>query len=217
MSSIAVLNAGSSSIKLAVYDYSMRPALLLRGQIEGLGMKPRARLFDAHGKMLSEESFSDSNFDHDQATRALVRIGSQWLEGRSISAVGHRVVHGGPDYTAPLLVSEAVVEKLESFIPLAPLHQPHNLAPIRTLLAPSSGAAAGRLLRHSLSRQPATDCASLCDSQTLFAGRGPALRFFTEFRMNTSRRASAEVAPRDCAAPPRHRASRQRREPLRRS
>ncbi len=135
MTSIAVINAGSSSIKLAVYDRAMHPTLLLRGQIEGLGTRPRARLSDAHGKVLSEESFSDSNFDHDQATRALVRIGNQWLGERSISAVGHRVVHGGPDYTAPLLVSESVIEKLESFIPLAPLHQPHNLTPIRTILA----------------------------------------------------------------------------------
>jgi acetate kinase len=79
MTSIAVINAGSSSIKLAVYDRAMHPTLLLRGQIEGLGTRPRARLSDAHGKVLSEESFSDSNFDHDQATRgwfALATSGS---------------------------------------------------------------------------------------------------------------------------------------------
>jgi acetate kinase len=133
MSSIAVINAGSSSIKFAVFHALSTPALLLRGQIEGIGATPRATLSDAEGKQLVEEDFQDAGFDHAAATQALMRIGAQWLDGRDISAVGHRVVHGGADYSAPLLLTDEVIEKLMALIPLAPLHQPHNLAAIRTI------------------------------------------------------------------------------------
>jgi acetate kinase len=90
-------------------------------------------LSDAEGKQLVEESFQDAGFDHAAATQALMRIGAQWLDARDISAVGHRVVHGGADYSAPLLLTDEVIEKLTALIPLAPLHQPHNLAVIRTI------------------------------------------------------------------------------------
>jgi len=134
MSSIAVINAGSSSIKFAVF-HSDSISLLLRGQIEGIGTTPRAKLSDPGGKLLVEESFEDKNFDHAAATQAMMRIGAQWLGGRVISAVGHRVVHGGAEYSAPLLVTDQVIDMLATLIPLAPLHQPHNLAPIRAILA----------------------------------------------------------------------------------
>jgi len=135
MSSIAVINAGSSSIKFAVFQSDSTLSLLLRGQIEGIGTAPRAKLSDPRGKLLVEESFADKNFDHAAATQAMMRIGGQWLGGREISAVGHRVVHGGAEYSAPLLLTDEVVDKLATLIPLAPLHQPHNLAPIRAILA----------------------------------------------------------------------------------
>jgi acetate kinase len=135
MSSIAVINAGSSSIKFAVFQAASSPSLVLRGQIEGIGTAPRARLSDPGGKPLVEESFEEKNFDHAAATQAMMRIGGQWLGGRDISAVGHRVVHGGAEYSAPLLLTDEVVDKLATLIPLAPLHQPHNLAPIRAVLA----------------------------------------------------------------------------------
>jgi acetate kinase len=108
---------------------------VLRGQIEGIGTAPRAKLSDPGGKLLVEESFEDKNFDHAAATQAMMRIGAQWLGERDISAVGHRVVHGGAEYAAPLLLTDQVVDKLATLIPLAPLHQPHNLAPIRAILA----------------------------------------------------------------------------------
>jgi acetate kinase len=135
MSSIAVINAGSSSIKFAVFQSASTPSLLLRGQIEGVGTTPRAKLSDPRGKLLLEESFEDKGFDHAAATQAMMRIGAQWLGGRDISAVGHRVVHGGAEYSAPLLVTDQVIDKLVALIPLAPLHQPHNLAPIRAIRA----------------------------------------------------------------------------------
>jgi acetate kinase len=135
MSSIAVINAGSSSIKFAVFQSASTPSLLLRGQIEGIGTTPRAKLSDLGGNLLVEESFEEKNFDHAAATQAMMRIGSQWLGGRDISAVGHRVVHGGDEYSAPLRLTDQVIDKLATLVPLAPLHQPHNLAPIRAILA----------------------------------------------------------------------------------
>src|SRR5262245_48803196 len=88
MSSIAVINAGSSSIKFAVFQATSSPSLVLRGQIEGIGTAPRAKLSDPGGKLLVEESFEDKNFDHAAATQAMMRIGAQWLGGRDMSAVG---------------------------------------------------------------------------------------------------------------------------------
>jgi len=133
MSTIAVINAGSSSLKFAVFQEASTPSLLLRGQIEGIGATPRAKMSDAGGKLLVEESFEEKNFDHAAATQAMMRIGAQGLGGRDILAVGHRVVHGGAQYSTPLLLTDQVIEKLAALIPLAPLHQPHNLAPIRAI------------------------------------------------------------------------------------
>jgi acetate kinase len=125
MSSIAVINAGSSSIKFAVFQAASTPTLLLRGQIEGIGTMPRAKLSDSGGNLLVEESFKDKSFDHAAATQAMMQIGAQGLGGRDISAVGHRVVHGGATYSTPLLLTDQVIENLAALIPLAPLHQPH--------------------------------------------------------------------------------------------
>jgi acetate kinase len=135
MSSISVINAGSSSIKFAVFQATASPSLLLRGQIEGIGTTPRAKLSDPGGKLLVEESFDDKGFDHAAATQAMMQIGARGLGGREISAVGHRIVHGGAEYSAPLRLTDPIIEKLAALTPLAPLHQPHNLAPIRSIRA----------------------------------------------------------------------------------
>jgi acetate kinase len=135
MSCIAVVNAGSSSLKFAVYQSARDPLLLLRGQIDGIGVKPRARLSDAQGQPLLQEDLPEEGFDHASATQTMMRIVAPRLKGRAISAVGHRVVHGGADYSAPLLLNDEIIAKLATFIPLAPLHQPHNLAVIRTIRA----------------------------------------------------------------------------------
>jgi acetate kinase len=116
MSSIAVIDAGSSSIKFAVFQSAATPSLLLRGQIEGIGTTPRAKLSDPRGKLLVEESFEDKGFDHAAATQAMMRIGAQWLGGRDISAVGHRVVLGGAEYSAPLLLTDQVIDKLATLV-----------------------------------------------------------------------------------------------------
>ncbi|HYA80185.1 MAG TPA: acetate/propionate family kinase [Methylocystis sp.] len=133
MTSIAIVNAGSSSIKFAVYQAAPDPLLLMKGQIEGIGAKPGARLSDAQGQMLLQESLPEKGFDHAAATRTMMQITAQRLDGRDISAVGHRVVHGGPVYSAPVLLNDEIVAELAAYIPLAPLHQPHNLSVIRAV------------------------------------------------------------------------------------
>jgi acetate kinase len=135
MSMIAVVNAGSSSIKFAVFDAAAEPLLRCKGLIEGIGATPRANLSDAKGESLLKEELAPEGFDHAAATRTMMRMAAPWLEGRNISAVGHRVVHGGGEYAAPLLLTDEIIERLAAFIPLAPLHQPHNLAVIRAMRA----------------------------------------------------------------------------------
>jgi acetate kinase len=129
---IAVLNAGSSSIKFALYD-AQDEALLCRGQIESIGLTPRLTVQDAAGTIIAERSWLESGLDHPGATQEIVRITRELLGGRRIGAVGHRVVHGGTRYAAPIRIDSNILADLELLVPLAPLHQPHNLAPIRTL------------------------------------------------------------------------------------
>jgi acetate kinase len=135
MTSIAVVNAGSSSIKFAVFGAAPTPNLRLRGLIEGIGATPRASLSDAKGETLLREEPPPEGFDHAAATQAMMRMAAPWLDEGDIVAVGHRVVHGGPEFSAPLRLTPDIVDRLMTFIPLAPLHQPHNLAVIRAMFA----------------------------------------------------------------------------------
>jgi acetate kinase len=133
--SIAVINAGSSSVKFALYDAAIDQGSLFRGQVEGIGVKPRLKIADADGRLLEERDFGAAQgFDHDAATREIIAIGRTLLKGRSVAAFGHRVVHGGLKYGAPVRVTQAVLDDLVKLEPLAPLHQPHNLAPIRAIM-----------------------------------------------------------------------------------
>lgn len=135
---LLVINSGSSSHKFAIYKKDVLSNLLkvdVTGQIEGIGIQPFFSVKDPNGLTLNERSFTiDENPDHASA----ITIICAWLESYftkgSLLAVGHRVVHGGQDYSAPVLINEKVLTELESLIPLAPLHQPHNLAAIRVLL-----------------------------------------------------------------------------------
>ncbi|WP_424360161.1 acetate/propionate family kinase [Methylocystis parvus] len=136
MSKIAVVNAGSSSVKFAIFDAADEaPTMRLRGLIEGIGAAPRVNLFGAGGETLLREDVAPEGFDHAAATRTMMRVAAPWLDGKDIAVVGHRVVHGGGRFCAPVLATAAVVDELSQFVPLAPLHQPHNLAVIRALLA----------------------------------------------------------------------------------
>jgi acetate kinase len=137
---ILVLNAGSSSLKFRGYDVGdydaggSAPRLVLRGQVEGLGTEPHFTASDASGGRRAENRWpAGTRLDHDGA---IVYIGDflrSHGEGHRLVAAGHRVVHGGMRFTQPTLVTPEVIDELATLVPLAPLHQPHNLAPIRAL------------------------------------------------------------------------------------
>ena len=133
---IAVLNAGSSSFKFSLFaDGAQGVRLLARGQAEGLYTSPRFVAKDGAGETIGEKSWSEGvSLGHDGALHHLVAFLDQRLTEHRLVGVGHRVVHGGLEYTLPVRVDVSVLAALEKYVPLAPLHQPHNLAPIRTLL-----------------------------------------------------------------------------------
>jgi acetate kinase len=133
---IAVLNAGSSSIKFALFlCASDELQLEVGGQIEGLGTTPRFVARDSGGKVEAEQSWKEgAAFDHGAALEFLLPFLRRRLAGGHLVGIGHRVVHGGVEYARPVRVAPETLAALEKLVPLAPLHQPHNLAPIRLLL-----------------------------------------------------------------------------------
>jgi acetate kinase len=133
---IAVLNAGSSSIKFSVFVLRAESLELeLRGQVEGIYTAPHFVAKDAGGQTKAEKSWGEgTKLGHDGALDHLVGYVREHLGSDRLVGVGHRVVHGGLAYTRPVRMDAEVLQALEQFVPLAPLHQPHNLAPIRLLL-----------------------------------------------------------------------------------
>jgi len=133
---IAVLNAGSSSIKFSLFSEAARELeLTARGQAEGIYTDPRFVAKDRDGAVLAEKSWAKGKrLGHDGALNHLVAFLRKELGGQTLVGVGHRVVHGGLEYRRPVRVDAKVLAALEKYVPLAPLHQPHNLAPIRSLL-----------------------------------------------------------------------------------
>ena len=133
---IVVLNAGSSSVKFSLFLLrGSELELWIRGQIEGLSTAPAFVAKDAAGKILAERRWQQGlNLGHDGALAHLVEFLRGTMGSNRLVAIGHRVVHGGPDFSAPVLVTPDLVPRLEELVPLAPLHQPHNLAPIRPAL-----------------------------------------------------------------------------------
>lgn len=130
---VAVLNAGSSSIKFALYEAGRSELALFRGQIEQIGVSPRMRVVNARGESVMEQNWPVSGFDHQAASREIIKTAVELIRGTPVLAVGHRVVHGGTKYSAPIQVDAEVMAALTTLVPLAPLHQPHNLAPIRAI------------------------------------------------------------------------------------
>ena len=133
---LVVLNAGSSSVKFSLFLIrGSELELWMRGQIEGISTSAAFVAKDASGRTLAERRWQDGlNIGHDGALAHLVEFLRATMGSNRLVAIGHRVVHGGPDFSAPVLLSADVVRRLEELIPLAPLHQPHNLAPIRHAL-----------------------------------------------------------------------------------
>jgi acetate kinase len=137
MDSILVVNAGSSSIKFELFavDGAAKLTRKLKGQMDGIGTRPRLRASGAGRTSLIDREYDTATISDVPA--AMQSVGA-WLreEHRTPpSAFGHRVVHGGPEYDSPVLITEQVLARLERYVPLAPLHQPHNLAPIRSIRA----------------------------------------------------------------------------------
>jgi acetate kinase len=130
-----VLNAGSSSLKFCVYRRPDAGAWRLeaRGQVEGIGTSPRFSAKDEAGEVLADQKLDRSVRDARGALESL----AAWLRSRyggaRVLGVGHRVVHGGPKYSAPTVVTPQVLKELRELVPLAPLHQPYNLAAIEAV------------------------------------------------------------------------------------
>jgi acetate kinase len=133
---IAVLNAGSSSVKFSLFvARSDDLELHVRGQIEGVNTAPHFIATRRDRATTTEKSWPEgTELGHDGALDHLIAFLRAELAGNRLIGVGHRVVHGGPDYAQPVAVDATVAAALEKLIPLAPLHQPHNVAPIRRLL-----------------------------------------------------------------------------------
>lgn len=133
---ILVLNAGSSSIKFQLFGVDDGDQLerLLKGKIDGIGVQPRLSAKDRRGEALIDESWDAKVVaDVPAALDRVIAFLVGQLGGRLPTAIGHRVVHGGIDYSQPTLVTDEVLARLEPLVPLAPLHQPNNLAPIRAI------------------------------------------------------------------------------------
>jgi acetate kinase len=130
---IAVLNAGSSSVKFALYEAGDNGALLFRGQVEQLGLAPRMKVVDGKGEIVTRRKWTNEQLDHRRATEEILKLSRELLAGRRVLGVGHRVVHGGMRFDAPVRVDADVLAYLGTLVPLAPLHQPHNLAPIEAI------------------------------------------------------------------------------------
>ncbi|MBW6397656.1 acetate/propionate family kinase [Roseomonas sp. HJA6] len=129
---ILVLNAGSSSIKFELFKVVEDHAeTRLDGQMEGIGASPHLIARDARRQVLADQRWSGPDVaDHVTALARIMDGIEPGIAGRRIIAVGHRVVHGGPDLAEPMLVNDAAMDTLGKLIPLAPLHQPHNIAGI---------------------------------------------------------------------------------------
>jgi len=133
---IAVLNAGSSSVKFSVFvESTAELKLQARGQIERLFTAPHFIAKGADGSVVAEKHWGEgTQLGHDGALDHLIGFLGERRGTLTLIGIGHRVVHGGMEYAQPVRVDAKVLSALGKYVPLAPLHQPHNLAPIRRLL-----------------------------------------------------------------------------------
>jgi acetate kinase len=137
MDTILVVNAGSSSVKFQIFaiEGDGRLRRQIKGQMDGIGTRPRLRATGASDQPMADRAYPIESIPDVPSALA---VAGGWLRDEmriDPIAVGHRVVHGGPDYDRPVLLDHGVVARLERLVPLAPLHQPHNLAPIRSILS----------------------------------------------------------------------------------
>jgi acetate kinase len=141
MDTILVVNAGSSSVKFQVFGADDKGALdrLIKGQMDGISTRPRLRAYAGDTALLIDQSYAA---DLVSDVRAALETAGAWLrDTQNVEpiAVGHRVAHGGPDYDRPVFIDGQVLARLERYVSLAPLHQPNNLAPVRSILSRMPG------------------------------------------------------------------------------
>jgi len=129
---LLIINAGSSSVKFALFDVETLSELV-KGQIDGIGSAAafRAKSPDLKIDEQLQWPLEDAPKDHSAALQLLIEWLGQSMVGVQVSAVGHRVVHGGSHYMEPVIINEDVLHELESIVALAPLHEPHNIAGIK--------------------------------------------------------------------------------------
>ena len=134
--SILTINAGSSSLKFALFDNDAGLTETVRGEIENLGAAPHFQARATAGGVLAEKRWpADAKQSFADALDTLLTFAEAHLDRGGLTAVGHRIVHGGADHIEPALVTPALLRDLEALTPLDPLHMPHNLAPIRAIVA----------------------------------------------------------------------------------
>ena len=136
---ILALNAGSSSIKFSMFVTTGRVdalSLVYRGGVDGLGTEPRFLVSGIAGQRFVDEQLTAkaaTTLSHEEALDVLLEWIDHHEQGLKLIGVGHRVVHGGTLFLAPVLVDSVVINQLEQLVPLAPLHQPHNLAAMKSI------------------------------------------------------------------------------------
>src|SRR5215468_2856296 len=134
--SVLVVNAGSSSVKFQLFAVGSHDRVELRtkGQVDGIGTRPRLSAKSADGRVLTDQHWSAEEVPSIPAAldRSIPFLREQ-IGGTLPAVVGHRVVHGGPDFDAPTFIDAGVLERLERLAPLAPLHQHNNLLPINAI------------------------------------------------------------------------------------
>ncbi|NPU69030.1 acetate/propionate family kinase [Bradyrhizobium sp. 83012] len=132
MRHVLTLNAGSSSIKFALFEQDAELVEILRGQIEGLGSAAAKLTAKLNDGMVVDERIGDVDAaDHEAALGRVLDVLQRAIGRAAVDAVGHRIVHGGLAFTGPVVIENDVLQRLETLAPLAPLHQPHNLSAVR--------------------------------------------------------------------------------------
>ncbi len=137
---VLTLNAGSSSLKFALFEVGDGQQLVCQGQVEAIGLAPHLSAKDPSGMVLVEQRWPDgAGLTHETFLANLFNFVDDHLGADRLTAIGHRVVHGGPTFCQPMLIDPDVLSALDKLCPLAPLHQPHNLAAIRAAQAVRPG------------------------------------------------------------------------------
>ena len=137
---VLVVNAGSSSLKFALFDATIAaggvPVATARGEIADLDASPRFLAHDSLGAVIADQGWPEGRPPpFDVVLDTLLAFADHHLGGQALAAVGHRVVHGGADHVGPARVTQALLADLDTLTGLDPLHMPHNIAPILAMKA----------------------------------------------------------------------------------